>query len=305
MKLWGIGLLLVTSSVALSQSSLDKAKKSFSERDYAKASAYALAAVNENPKNSEAMIIAGDALMESNKLDSAMILYKSAEKLSPKNAAAVRKIGQVLSKQGKHQDAIKTLQKAVTLNTKDSYTYLALGEAMLKSESPDQAEQPLLKAKELNKQLTQACVLLGDFYQSRGKADPARSNYEDALRIDANLLEVRKKMVTVTLDDNERDPARDEPIAVDKDPYVDLGVLNRSVVYPQVAKRAGIEGKVTVRVLVRKDGKARKNFVVSTDSELLNKSAIDAVMQAKYLPAIQNGKPLACWITVPIAFKMK
>ena len=53
MKLWGIGLLLVTSSVALSQSSLDKAKKSFSERDYAKASAYALAAVNENPKNSE------------------------------------------------------------------------------------------------------------------------------------------------------------------------------------------------------------------------------------------------------------
>ena len=98
MKLWGIGLLLVTSSVALSQSSLDKAKKSFSERDYAKASAYALAAVNENPKNSEAMIIAGDALMESNKLDSAMILYKSAEKLSPKNAAAVRKIGQLLSK---------------------------------------------------------------------------------------------------------------------------------------------------------------------------------------------------------------
>ncbi len=305
MKLWGIGLLLVTSSVALSQSSLDKAKKSFSERDYVKASAYALAAVNENPKNSEAMIIAGDALMESNKLDSAMILYKSAEKLSPKNAAAVRKIGQVLSKQGKHQDAIKTLQKAITLNTKDSYTHLALGEAMLKSESPDQAEQPLLKAKELNKQLAQACVLLGDFYQSRGKADPARSNYEDALRIDANLLEVRKKMVSVTLDDNERDPARDEPIAVDKDPYVDVGVLNRSVVYPQVAKRAGIEGKVTVRVLVRKDGKARKNFVVSTDSELLNKSAIDAVMQAKYLPAIQNGKPLACWITVPIAFKMK
>jgi TonB family protein len=306
MKIVGIVLLVITtSSISYSQSNIDKAKKSFSERNFDKAAEYATAALKENPKNPDAMILAGDVFYEAGKLDSALFWYKSTEKMNAKNAAAVRKIGQVYTKQGNSQEAIKTIQRAVKLNEKDSYTYLALGEAFLKSPTPDQAEQPLLKAKELNKQLFQACVMLGEFYQTRGKADPARTNFEDALRIDANQLEIRKKLATVTLDDNERDPARDEPIAVDKEPYVDLSVLNRSVIYPQVAKRAGIEGKVAVRVLVRKDGKPKKNFIIESDSELLNKSAVDAVMQAKFLPAIQNGKPLACWITVPISFKLK
>lgn len=306
MKHSGILLLLVlTSSVAFSQSNLDKAKKSFYERNYAKAGEFASAAIKENPKNPEAMIIAGDAFFETGKLDSAMALYKSAEKVSPKNAAAVRKEGQVYTKQGNIAEAVKILQRAIKLNVKDGYTYLALAEAQLKSPTPDQAEQSLLKAKELNKQILQVYTLLGEFYQSRGKADPARSAFEDALKIDANQLEIRKKLASVTLDDNERDPARDEPIAVDKEPFVDLSILNRSVIYPQVAKRAGIEGKVSVRVLVRKDGKPKKNFIVDSDSELLNKSAVDAIMQAKFLPAIQNGKPLACWITVPISFKLK
>lgn len=307
MKQLGMTLLVLIagSCIAFSQSNLDKAKKSLSERNYAKAGEYAIAAVKENPKNPEAMIIAGDAYYGAGKLDSAMTWYKSAEKVSPKNAAAVRKTGQVFAKQGNVAEAIKTLQRAVKLNDKDAYTYLALGEAQLKSPTPDQAEQSFLKARELNKQILQVYILLGEFYQSRGKADPARASFEDALKIDPNQLDIRKKLLTVTLDDNERDPARDEPIAVDKEPYIDVSVLNRSVIYPQVAKRAGIEGKVTVRVLVRKDGKPKKNFIVESDSELLNKSAVDAVMQGKFLPAIQNGKPLACWITVPIAFKLK
>ena len=298
-------LLVVTSSIAFSQSNADKAKNTFYEGNYKKAVDYALAAIKENSKNVEALIIAGDAYLEIGKFDSAMYYLKNAEKVSPKNAAAVRKIGRVQAKQGNVPEAIKTIQRAVKLNEKDEYSYIALGEILLKSSTPDQAEQSFLKAKELNKQNWQVCEMLGDYYQSRGKADPARSNYEDALRINANQLDIRKKLATVTLDDNERDPARDEPIAVDKEPYVDLSSLNRSVIYPSVAKRAGIEGKVSVRVLVRKDGKPKKNFIVDSESELLNKSAVDAVMQARFSPAIQNGKPLACWITVPISFKLK
>ena len=37
-----------------------------------------------------------------------------------------------------------------------------------------------------------------------------------------------------------------------------------------------------------------KEFIVeTTDSELFNKSAGDAVMKSQFLPALQNGKPIA------------
>ncbi|MGA1414539.1 MAG: energy transducer TonB, partial [Candidatus Kapaibacteriota bacterium] len=45
--------------------------------------------------------------------------------------------------------------------------------------------------------------------------------------------------------------------------------------------------------------------VEKTDSEIFNKSAGDAVMKTQFLPALQNGKPVACWLSVPISFKLR
>ena len=68
-------------------------------------------------------------------------------------------------------------------------------------------------------------------------------------------------------------PDIDDFIPVEKEPGVDLAELQRKIVYPEVARRANIEGKVVVRVLVGKNGKPIKVVVQQSDSQMLDAAA--------------------------------
>ncbi len=109
----------------------------------------------------------------------------------------------------------------------------------------------------------------------------------------------------VNVETREEEPDPDEFIPVEKEPDTDFGALQKLVVYPDLARRAGVEGKVLVRVLVGKSGKVTKVRVDYTDNELLNEAAITAVRKAVFTPAIQNKQPVQCWVTVPIVFKLR
>jgi len=103
----------------------------------------------------------------------------------------------------------------------------------------------------------------------------------------------------------EEEPGIDDFIPVEKEPVVDLVDLQRSIVYPEMARKAGIEGQVIVRVLVGKDGKPKKSVVQYTDSQMLDKAAKEAVMKQVFTPAIQNGQPITCWVSIPIKFRLR
>jgi protein TonB len=75
--------------------------------------------------------------------------------------------------------------------------------------------------------------------------------------------------------------------------------------YPELARRAGIEGTVWVKILVDKEGKARKAVVIkSNGGDMLNKAAVNAAMQFVFTPAIMNSGPVFCWVTVPFRFEL-
>ncbi len=109
----------------------------------------------------------------------------------------------------------------------------------------------------------------------------------------------------VTEEVRDGEPDAYEFMAVDKEPYIDLAELQKRVVYPDIARRAGIEGTVNIRVLIDKKGNPKKYIIESTDSDLLNKAAIDAVMASRFTPAIQGTTPLDCWVSIPMNFRMK
>ncbi|MCS6808358.1 MAG: energy transducer TonB [Bacteroidota bacterium] len=109
----------------------------------------------------------------------------------------------------------------------------------------------------------------------------------------------------VTDEVRETEPDAYEFIPVDKEPYVDLAELQKRVVYPDIARRAGIEGTVNIRVLVDKKGQPKKYIIESSDSDLLTKAAIDAVMSARFTPAIQGTNPMDCWVSIPINFRLR
>lgn len=103
----------------------------------------------------------------------------------------------------------------------------------------------------------------------------------------------------------EDEPSAYDFVPVEKEPYIDIKELQKKVVYPDLAKRAGIEGKVNIRVLVGKNGVPKKHLVESTDSDLLNDAAIKAVMSSVFTPAIQNNQPIDCWVSIPIVFRLR
>jgi protein TonB len=109
----------------------------------------------------------------------------------------------------------------------------------------------------------------------------------------------------VSVEVREEEPDAYDFVSVEKEPYIDLTELQKKVVYPEIARRAGIEGKVNIRVLVGKNGKPKKYIIESTDSELLNSAAATAVMNSVFTPAILGNQPIDCWVSIPINFRMK
>ena len=75
--------------------------------------------------------------------------------------------------------------------------------------------------------------------------------------------------------------------------------------YPEIAKRVGLEGRVTVKLWVDKAGNPHQASVLISNSELFNQPAIDAVMQYKFTPAIMNNGPVSVWVTIPFVFKLR
>jgi len=75
--------------------------------------------------------------------------------------------------------------------------------------------------------------------------------------------------------------------------------------YPELARKAGIEGVVYVLAIVGPDGKVRSATVVKSDNPIFNDAAVEAVMQFEFSPAIQQDRPVACKVMVPVRFQLR
>lgn len=74
-------------------------------------------------------------------------------------------------------------------------------------------------------------------------------------------------------------------------------------VYPEIARKAGLEGKVYLKFMVGKNGRVGRVQVLK-GQEIFRQAAVDAVMQFVFKPAIQNDKPVNVWMQMPITFKL-
>ena len=72
-------------------------------------------------------------------------------------------------------------------------------------------------------------------------------------------------------------------------------------VYPDAARAAGVEGVVSVRVLVSTAGRV-VGYHVDKSIPVLDNAAIAAVKQWKFKPALKNNMPVEAWVAVPVEF---
>jgi len=83
-----------------------------------------------------------------------------------------------------------------------------------------------------------------------------------------------------------------------------LNSLQEKITYPEIAKRAGIEGKVYVLTFIDENGDVAAAKVIKGIGAGCDEEALNAVKNTKFTPARDKGKNVKVQVSVPIYFKL-
>lgn len=87
------------------------------------------------------------------------------------------------------------------------------------------------------------------------------------------------------------------PDQTDRQPSVDASFKgNRVPDYPLMSRRLGEQGVVVLRVLISTEGRAVEvRLIRSSGSDRLDRSAMDAIREWRFIPATRGGRPEPAW----------
>lgn len=105
----------------------------------------------------------------------------------------------------------------------------------------------------------------------------------------------------------EEEEEEDFFVVVEEMPVLKGGMaeLQASVRYPEMARRAGIEGRVTVQFIVNEQGKVENARVVRGIGGGCDEEALKAVQQAEFQPGMQRGRPVRVQYALSINFRLE
>jgi protein TonB len=87
-------------------------------------------------------------------------------------------------------------------------------------------------------------------------------------------------------------------------PIGGIAAIMSKIVYPEIAKRAGVEGRVYVLAFVDKEGNVTKAKITKGIGAGCDEAALKAVEETKFKPGKQRGKAVNVQVSVPVFFKL-
>lgn len=81
------------------------------------------------------------------------------------------------------------------------------------------------------------------------------------------------------------------------------GILER-IKYPEMAKRAGIEGRVVVRAIVDESGNVESVELMKGIGMGCDDEAMRVIRETKFQPGKQRGRAVRVYVTIPIKFEL-
>jgi periplasmic protein TonB len=95
-------------------------------------------------------------------------------------------------------------------------------------------------------------------------------------------------------------------LAVEDMPEIIGGIasIQSRVRYPELAKRAGVEGTVYIYAFVDVNGNVVRTEIVNDPGAGLGEAAAEAVGQAKFRPGRQRGQPVPVRVSIPVHFRL-
>lgn len=125
------------------------------------------------------------------------------------------------------------------------------------------------------------------------------------LNIDAELVLDREIELPPPPDDD-----KDEEnffIVVEQEPELKGGLkkLQDCANYPEMARKAGIEGRVTIQFVVNEQGRVENPRVLRGIGGGADEEALRCVRQAEFVPGRQRGKPVRVQFSLPVFFRLQ
>jgi protein TonB len=137
---------------------------------------------------------------------------------------------------------------------------------------------------------------------------PSEDVLED-IEIGETELDVNAEMEAPPPPPKEEKKVDEEPtyfVAVEEmpEPVGGIKAIQEKIVYPEIAKRAGVEGKVYILAFVDESGNVTKAQVLKGIGAGCDEAALDAVLKTKFKPGKQRGKPVKVQVSIPVVFKL-
>lgn len=84
-----------------------------------------------------------------------------------------------------------------------------------------------------------------------------------------------------------------------------IGGLQKRVTYPEIAKKAGVEGTVFLQFIVDEEGNVVDPIVMRGIGAGCDEAALKAIRTAKFKAGRQRGKPVKVKFSLPVRFRLK
>jgi TonB family protein len=89
------------------------------------------------------------------------------------------------------------------------------------------------------------------------------------------------------------------------EPIGGIAAIQRLIEYPEIAKRAGVEGKVYVLAFINENGNVTNAKIIKGIGAGCDEAALDAILKSKFKPGRQRGKTVKVQVSIPLVFKLQ
>jgi protein TonB len=118
-----------------------------------------------------------------------------------------------------------------------------------------------------------------------------------------DMDQLRSGSDSLVVDESMFDIKSDKPIDYRAVEELPVPINTPAPIYPDMARSGDVEGAVTVMALITKDGRV-SDVKVTEGNWVLHDAAIAAVKKWTFKPALQQHKPVAVWVEIPLNFTL-
>lgn len=106
-------------------------------------------------------------------------------------------------------------------------------------------------------------------------------------------------------EEEEAEPVFFVAVEQQPEPIGGLEGIQKRIVYPEIAKRAGVQGRVFVKAFVDENGNVVKVELLKGIGAGCDEAAMEAVKNTKFTPGRQRGKSVKVQVSIPIVFRLQ